>query len=269
MEQFFKWCLWEKEDKLSIDYELMWANKEIPSKYVLNDNYLQDQSLLEETAYMCTAFANTSWANEILHKRLNPTKYNGLKLWAYMVWKWLLDTKAWAYIIDAVKSSKEMWIINGYTTVRTLEEIKSAIANDRPVVCGSNKINRKLTFPAPYIAVRWDSYWHCFFISWYDDEKQVLICENSYWILFDKGRFYIKYSDIDILFPSKFAIYIDDTNFNKLNELIKQAKKWGNIEFYNLYIKHKTWTERMLWMLAAQIVFIKKINSKELKELIK
>lgn len=269
MEELFVWCIWDKPDALWIDYEIMWANWELPSKAVLNDQWLQNQSLDEKTKYMCTAFSNTSWANEILSKRMVDKKHKWIELWMYMVTKWLLDIKAWAYIIDACKCAKEQWIINWYTTVKTLNEIKSAIANDRPVMVGSNQINRKETLNAPYIAIRGSSYWHAFFIAWYDDEKKLLICENSYWDKFDNWRFYIKYEDLDILFSGKFAVYIDDTNFNKLNILIKEAKIWWYKDFYDLYIKWKTWEDKMLAMLAYQLVFIKKVNNKELLNLIK
>lgn len=266
--RIFKWVIWDKSDDLSIDYEVMsWGFVELPKTYVLNNNHLQDQSLTKETAYMCTAFANAEWANEINYKRWNNKLYEWLKLWAYMVSKKLLDPKKWAYIIDAVKSAKEMWMISWYTTVKTIEEIKDSIYKDRPVIVWTNLINRKETLKPPYIAIRWQSYWHAFFIAWYDEEK--FICENSYWKLFDNWRFYIKYKDFDLLFNSKFSIFVDDDNFTKLNYFIWQAKKWWYRDFYDLHIKNKTWIDKMLATLANQLVFLKKVNNKELLDLIK
>lgn len=268
--EIFKWVIWDKEDNLSIDYELFaWSEVELPKKYVLNNDRTQHQGITEETAYMCTAFANTEWANEILYKRWNNKSHKWITLGRYMVEKWLLDIKSGAYIIDAVKCAKDIWIINGYTTIKTIQQIKESIYKDRPIVVWSNQINRKETQISPFIATRKSSYWHAFVIVWYDDERWVLICENSYGNMFDKWRFYIKYDDFDILYFSKFSIFINDDNFTKLNYLKEELKRFWYKDFYDLYIKWKTWTDRMLWELAYQLVILKKVNNKELLKLLK
>jgi len=260
---------WEKEDLLWIDYEIMGdGNNTIPLKYSINDNYLQDQSLKRRTAYMCTAFAATSWANEVLHKYNFPKRYSWEVLGEYMVTKGLLDVNFWAYLIDAVKCAKELKYLDGYTTVRTIEQVKLAISHNKPLVVWSNRIDWKFTEKSPFIVREKASYWHAFLVTWYDDETQLLECENSYWNKFNKWRFYIKYSDFHLLYPSKFALHINDDKFIKLNNLIKDAKVKGYKSFMD-ELMTKSWRERMYYELASQLVFLKKVNNKKLLELIK
>lgn len=268
----FVWLIGEAKDKLPIDYEVMsWAELELPKKYVLNDDYFQNQGLSEETKYMCTAFSTTSWVNEVKHKRLNPDRYNGTTLGRYMVSKNLLDTKAGAYLKDAVKCAKDLGYINGWTLASGLESIKKALFNDKPIVVWSNTIDWKKTRLNKAVVVKWSSYWHAFLIVGYDDnfEWWVIICENSYWDkAFDNWRFYIKYSDIDVLYYSKFVLHIDDSNFKFLNELLAESKKYGYKDFYDVHIKHRTWTERVMGELAAQMRYIWKVNNKALLKLL-
>lgn len=265
----FVWLIGEKADKTPIEYEVMaWANTQLPETYILNDDYLQNQGLKTSTAYMCTAFGTTNWCNEVKHKRLNPERYNWETLWNYMISKDRLDPKVWAYLIDALKSAKELNYINGWTNVYTIESIKQALFNDKFILVWSTSIDWKKTILAPFIAIKWNTYWHAFIIVGYDDKKQLLVCENSYWDKFDKGRFYIKYEDFWLLFNSKFAVHIDDINFQKLNKLLAETKKFNYKDFYDLYLKNKSWTERRLWELAAQIRYIWKVNNKELLKLL-
>lgn len=268
----FVWLIGEAKDKTPIEYEVMsWATENLPSRHILNDEYFQNQWLTEETKYMCTAFSTTSWINEMKHKRLNPDRYEWTTLGRYMISKNRLDPKVGAYLKDAVLSAKELWYIDWWTLASTLESIKKALYNDKCIVVWSNTINRKETRLNKSIVVKGKSYWHAFLIVGYDDnfEGWVLICENSYGDkAYDNWRFYIKYSDYDVLYYSKFVLHIDDTNFKKLNELLEESKKFNYKDFYDRNIKHKTWTERRMWELAAQIRYIWKVNNKQLLKLL-
>lgn len=236
-------------------FETLWT--QLPKKVLLNDWKITNQWYARYW-YWCVAFSTTNWINEILYT-LKEEK-DPIVLFEEMVSKKLLDIKKGAYIIDWPKTSKLLGWITWYLQVNTLREIKDSLYKKRPLVIWSNKINWSLTKKFPHIAIEWNSYWHRFLIVWYDDDKQLLTCENSYWDTFDYWRFYISYDDIWLLFPSKFSLYIDKAdNFSKLKEYIKEAKSIWYVNYTNnmVKIKDKTSKDYKLRQQAWRTVFLK------------
>jgi len=155
--------------------------------------------------------------------------------------KELLNPKVWAYIISSPKLLLELWYINSFGRCRTLVDIKLALSHKKPVQTGTNSIDWNKTIQNKNIAVRGESYGHSFFICWYDDERQLLICENSYWKEeFANWYFFIKYEDLDLLFDSKYIMtdtpretydqaILDNINIDIAKEMYKMGLwNWKN-----------------------------------------
>jgi len=181
---------------------------------------------------------------------------------------WMMDLKVWTYIVNWPKYLKMKWLIKWYALIHTLDEIKHSIDNNRPVSTWSNKINWRAWLNAPYILSEWPSYWHAFLIIWYDDEKQLLTIKNSYWKeRFDNGKNYLKYSDIWLLFNSKYSL-IDAED--PILTYKKKIMDWINIEeaktaltnwFWNG--KNPTWTasrEEVATMIQRLYIKLNKQN---------
>jgi len=266
----FWWAL-DREEKTVIPYELFWGNSILPSKFVYDDWIINNQWRSWEYAYSCVFFWEANSINEIrFDKKIKEVvKWETLADYAEKTWR--LNKKSWAYLIDWPKVSRELWLIDWYTQVDWLDNIKRAIYENWPVWIWSNSFNWSKALKAPYYVSEGKSYWHKAILVGYDDEKQILIWENSYWKeLFDKWRFYIPYNLIHLLYSTKTANFINDNRFKILNYYLQESKKMNSTIFYNSHIKNEN-DELNKWLakLASQIRYIWKINSKELLELIK
>ena len=184
------------------------ADPILPSFYIIDDGEYQNQKLEEVTRYMCVFYSSSHGSNIQNYIEGGLTRIGGKELWLIALEKNLLDPKAWALIQSWPKLLKAEGYIDWWAKVSTMEEIRGAICNHRPIIVWSNKIDWKVAKASPFIATEGVSYWHAFIIIWYDDDDELLICKNSYWNeVFDEGVFYIKYSEYSqILFPSKYAI---------------------------------------------------------------
>jgi len=214
----------------------------LPKKKVidLKTDY-QNQALEEITKYMCV-FYNTAHGTNILNDiewSLKET-IKWKELWLEAIDLWLLDPNAWTYIVSWPKLLKRKWLISWYVKVNWLQEIKQSIYNNRPISVWTNNINWKETKKVPYIAIWGQSYWHAFLIIWYDDEKELFYCKNSYWKeTFDNWINYLKYSDLWLLFPSKYSL-IDQEDpilaYKKQiidNINLEEAKKMFQLWYWN------------------------------------
>jgi hypothetical protein len=113
--------------------------------------------------------------------------------------------------------------------------MKQALSNNRILHTWSNKIAWKKMW-ADNIAVRGVSYGHCFIIIGYDDDSWVFIVQNSYWSDFeDKGYFYIKYEDIDILFTC-YTFEVDQKNILLYKQKIMEKLSPEESEAFELWI---------------------------------
>lgn len=262
----FTWAL-DKYDERNFHYEaIAWAdmqNVSLPRRYVMQDNYYTDQWYFWRYRFWCVPFSTTNALNEVLH-----TKKDSKDLFEEMVSQWLLDINLWAYVIDWPKTAQKIGWIDWYTQVSTIEQMKHSLYNNRPIVSWTDKANWNLIKQLPFLI--WylkSSYWHAFCIVWYDNELNgwCFICENSYWIwMWDKGRFYLKYSDVDrILFNTRLALFTSKSlEFSTLKTYIEQATKDWYKKFINDLSKivDKDTNDYALKQEAARIAFGLKQN---------
>jgi len=200
----------------------------------------QNQSLEEITKYMCVFYNTAHWTNILNIIEWSEVFSKWKDLWLEAIDKWLLNPKSWAYIVNWPKLLKSKGLIKWYTLIHTLEEIKHSIAQNKPVSTWSNKINWRAWLKAPYILSEWPSYWHAFLIIWYDDDKELLTIKNSYWKWkFDNWKNYLKYSDIWLLFNSKYSLIDSEdpilTYKKKIMDWInlEEAKKMFELWYWN------------------------------------
>lgn len=204
----------------------------LPSNYFINDNEFQNQA--DWYPYWCVFFSQSMAENEMNFIEWSKERSTWWQLCDYALSKWLFNPESGAMIISWPKVWVALWFLSWYAEISTLDEIKHSIANNRPVQCGSNKLNF-----SKIILEEKAWYWHSVHIVWYDDDKQLLKIKESYW----KGRWdwwyqYLRYSDIWLLYPTKFSL-IDKQDKNILLYK-KRIMEWINIEkardAYNLGI---------------------------------
>lgn len=180
----------------------------LPSKFILEDRRYQNQNEKWYTV-SCTAQATTSAINNSLYvKAEKELCYDWRDLWDEMVDRKLILPSG-AYIIDAIKLSRELNMSAWYYQVTNLLDIMNAIYKWDAIVTGSNKI--KWADIREDWLVREVSAWsgHAFTIVGWDKDKKIgkytwaIRCENSYWEDYqDFGGFWIPFELFDeILFP--------------------------------------------------------------------
>ena len=205
--------------------EIFGAEQKLPWKHIIDDEDYQDQSLEEITKYMCVFYSSSHGSNIQNYIELSDDYIEGKELGLIALDKWLLDPKAWAYIQSWPKLLRDLGYIDGWAKVNTIVEIKHSIYNDRPRVVWSNKIDWGTASVYPFIAKEGNSYGHAFTIIGYDDNKELLICKNSYGTeKFDNGLFYIDYFDYQsILFPSKYSLIDSEDDILKYKREIMEG----------------------------------------------
>lgn len=260
-------CFDIKDDRY-IPYEIimkLWSNNgALPSSFEYDDWRVVNQNLNPKYYYACVFFGEANWINEILNFKWMPFSVEGEEIADEAIKQWKLDITQGALLIDGPKVSLSLWLINWYANITTIEEAKHGLINQGPIAVWSNSIDWDITLEN-WIVTKWKSYWHKVIIVWYNEEW--FLCENSYW---DNKRFLLKYEDFDLLFYTKTVNFINDDRFNLINYYINEAKKMWYKDFLDWYVFNKPdWIPKMLWMLASQIVFLKKVNNKELLKLIK
>lgn len=163
----------------------------------------------------CTAQGTTTASNIIRKAKSDDTRNSGFELRDIMVDLWLWAEWEWAYIINAIKKAKELWIIDWYYKVSWKYEIEKAIyENTDLIVSWSNKIDYSKLAETWYI-VEEVSNWlgHCICIPWFkkDSDRDLYRVMNSYWEdYWIEWGFYIPYDLIeDILFNSTYAVVVN------------------------------------------------------------
>jgi len=188
---------------------------------------IQDQSLEKRDWYKCVAFS-TSHACDVLWVEISQKYQTGRQLGEVMIEEGILDPKAGAYIVDWPKTAKELSLIDGYTTLKTLEECLHSLANEIPIVIWSNKIKINKKNYAEYA----DSTGHATCIVDYEitDKQKMLwyfIISNSYWEnRFDKWYYYLKFEDFKLLYNGKYSLFINDDRFNKIEKYKTKFKEY-------------------------------------------
>ena len=242
MENIKQDMSYDNADERDYNYnELFWeGDKSLPATWVINDDKYQTQWAESITSHMCVFYSASHGSNIQNFYEWSKSRVAGKVLWLIALERKLLDPKRGAAIQSGPALLKSEWHIDGWAKVHTIEDIKDSLFNYRPVLVGSNNINRSETRKAPFVAIPKSSYGHAFVIIGYDDIERQLICKNSYWTeKYDGWLFYISYENYtSILFPSKYSI------IDSKDEIIAYNKKimeWINIE------KAKEAFEKGLW----------------------
>lgn len=245
----------DKVDLRNYQYDIfMWGSEKLPFKYIIQDNKVVNQGESDLTKYWCVAYSTTNWINEI-QSLLKEKDKDPLELFNKMVELWRLNINWGAYLIDWPKTAKELKWITWYAIVKTLEEIKHSLYKNRPLVVWSNKANWKTSKKEPYILEKWKSYWHRFLIVWYDDNTELLTCENSYWIWrSDNWRFYIRYKDIDILYKTKISLINEKLDIlDLINKERQRAKKlWYKAYMNEIFKVKKKYPKSKIYKIMQQ-----------------
>jgi len=260
-------------DENNYPYEMVGSfEKVLPKSFIYNDNQFTNQWLQWKTRNWCVFYWEANAINENRWSRWNYNIIDPVEFCDIAEKEWVLDRSIWAYLINWPKLAQKLWYISLFSQVGSLEEIKQALYTTWPVSVWSNKLDFTSIDNFPFVAKYKEvSTWHKFIIVWYDDNKSRLICEDSYWWdRRDKGRFYILYKDYNkLLFPTRTVWHIWDKRIDKIKEYIIEAKEKG-FGWFNLEIKKlPDWIEKSLKQIAWQLVYIKKVRSDNLKNIVR
>ena len=257
--EYTSWVIDLPDTRDYIYSELWGALQSIPVNKLLSDKEIQDQSLQDETRYWCVFYWTSTCSNTLSHTKLGDRYISWYDLTMDAKREWMLYD-FWAYLIDWPKLAKERWLIDMYSKVTTLMDMKDAIANWNPILTWSKKIDWKASDNKPFKAIRWTWYAHCFAIVWYDDRINSFIIEQSYGnTKFYNWYMYLDYKDIDLLF-SKYVLHLNDTNVSTFKSYQEEIKELTLDEAYTKYILLDGEQEKKLFRYAMQLKFIWKIN---------
>jgi hypothetical protein len=219
MEEIVNWCIeWFRDERNIMYSELMWGNTSIPNSMLLDDLQVQDQNE-QGYPYWCVFFSDSQWSNIMNLIEWSDIRSTGNEMCDYALAQWLFDPTSGTLIKNWPKVWTALGFLSWYAEINTLEEIKHSIANKRPVQCGSNRINWFSATEQNWWTVSWwEAYGHSIILDWYDDNKKQLRIKQSYkkW---DNGHQWLNYTDIWLLFPTKFSL------IDKTDNIILQHKK--------------------------------------------
>lgn len=200
---------YDSPDKRDYRYTEIFGVAELPSSVSNTRTTVQNQGAVHtpSTKYACTAYSATHCVNEA--NAIEAEKYKGtlrevdaLKIWSSALQRGAIIDKGWS-LQWATKLMMDLGCITWYTLCRSVGEVKQALANGQLIQTWSNSIDWKKTIENDFFVVRGSSYWHAFMCEGYDDVNEILIMRNSYWpTIMEKGRFFVKYADFDILYSS-------------------------------------------------------------------
>lgn len=230
MEEQIKWGAIDCIDERNYSYsEIAWSETEI-ADYVLLDNWVvQDQN--KAWYYMwCVYFASSMHDNYINARDKDKTRTTW---WELCELSSTRNAKTWDYLINWPKLLKKLNHIEWYFQINTLEYIKQALNENKPIHTWTNRIDWNATRNSnDKIAVFGEktTIWHAFHIIWYNQSWKVkidtpytvpnncLICKNSIsW--YDNYLFYIRFEDVENLYYTRIVFE------NKLEPILLYKKK--------------------------------------------
>ena len=207
------------------------VDKSLPTKIdnvrtaVYNQWEIHDPS----TTYACTVYSMVHCQNEgnaIEAEKSKVTVFGQIDpvaTWKLAIGRWAKQDEGWT-LQWACKMAKDFGYISGYTKCPDIDSIKKALSQNQLIQTGSNKIDWAWTIINCYSVVPGKSYGHAFMIEGYDDDKEWLICRNSYGSEYGiKGRFYVTYDNYDLLY-SCYA-YTDKDNSDTIKLAQSMARR--------------------------------------------
>lgn len=194
------------KDKRDYKYTEVFGVWELPLSVSNTRTSVQNQWAVHtpNTAFACTCYSAIHCVNEanaIEADRFAWTvkEVDAVKIWSQALQRGAIIDRGWS-LQGATKLVMDLGCITGYTLCRSVGEVKQALANGQLIQTWSNSIDWKKTIENNFIVVRGQSYGHAFMCEGYDDDKELLTMRNSYGDIMDKGRFYVRYSDFDLLY---------------------------------------------------------------------
>jgi len=258
------WCYDEPDERdyeYSDVFEMAWAV--IPPRYILDNVKYQDQWLEKITRHGCVYYSTTHGSNEENYQEWNEIRADAKEIVLTAIEKEMLDPDVWTYVSNWPKLLKQLGYIKGWTKVNTINEIKHSLLHKRPVVVWGNKVVWWSARKAPYVLKKGSWFWHAVVIIGYDDhyEGWCFIIKNSYWIKwYDKWKLYLKYTDLWLLYPSKYSLIDEEDpilNYKKkIMEWInlESAKKFYERGYTNWKDPQKPITREELWATLERIL---------------
>lgn len=226
--------------------ELFWNSEyessDYPEKVILDNCEYQNQGLEDITRNMCVYYSTGHWSNEENYWEGSKVRIDCKELWLKALELWRLDVNKWALVSDWPKTAKDLWFIKWWLKVKNISEIKHSLFNKRPIVVGSKKINWKSWYKKPFVLSGNSWSGHAVLIIWYDDnyEGGCFIIKNSYWKgKYDSWKMYLKYSDFNLLFPSKYSLIDKEDDLLLLKKKIMakinipMARAWYELGLWN------------------------------------
>lgn len=213
---------------------LFWAEfaeaTELPDEYYMPYQYISNQFSTPD----CTAHGQWGASNE--NNWLEASKLNSLpnaKLidpialgeYGHSIGK---INSYWGYINWALPYLIKWWYITWYSVVAHDEiEMKKAIIRNGALVTGSNSIPWGDFEDGWYAKYKPRSAGHCFRIDGWSDWRKAFRVANSWWESWgDKGNFWIKFSDIDKLLFTCYALHDASDEKAIIRAKAKSLKIW-------------------------------------------
>lgn len=192
------------------DYEMAGNIDDIfPSSFKYKPRQIFNQA---KDWYRSSCTAQWTWgASDTIRKfKADKREISPFLLWDEVKKRKIGKEWQWAYLIDTIKTAKDMWKIDWYYRVLTHEAIKKALYNTDLIVTWSNKIDWKRLWETWYIVDKVSSWsWHAFYIVWWNEIWYIAM--NSYWEQYWlKWTFIIPYDVFEkVAFNSTYAITVD------------------------------------------------------------
>ena len=212
MNEELLWTTLELDAPDARDYkyeELFWANNEKKEWYVVfYPPHIQNQGLKPRTRMACSRYGMSHAVNA---QNSEVAKIDGMRWYeipAEGQWENYLKVNAaaereWATLQSALKQFLDLWFITGYSQVETIEQMKQALREYKPIYTGSKVGDWRAVTNEKKYKLRTDGRFvgHCFCIVGFDGAGWVAI--NSYGS--SDGVFHIPYELTESLF-TRYAI---------------------------------------------------------------
>ena len=190
------------------DHEQLFWSTEWEDKIEFYPEHIQNQASFDDTHMACSRFGMTHWVNaqnRFVHWKdgMRFFEFPARNFWQQFI---KINPKAkteGATLQSVLDQFLKLGLITGYSKTMTIESMKSALSNIRPILTWSYNGNWVMVRDKKIYAVRtdWKTVGHIFVIVGYDNEGWIAI--NSYGA--NNGIFHIPYDLTDTLF-TRYAI---------------------------------------------------------------
>ena len=180
--------------------DLFGSTEELPESIQFLPDTIQNQGTLPETRMWCSRYGMAhaiNAQNKAVQERdkMRFYEFQASNFWIQYIKINPSAKKDGATLQSALDQMLKMWLITGYTRVKTIQEMKQSLSEYRPIYTGSKNANWN-TVRDDQIYTLGTGYAHIFTIVGYNHKGWIAI--NSYWI--SNWVFSIPYNLTDSLF---------------------------------------------------------------------